>query len=87
MHKNIPIVTLGFVAVMLLIGTHVAWNCVVLILLYSVNSSEYCKEKCVFMEEVLLLARSSVYSFVVMVMIEKYKYYKQLTTPDGIDKS
>ncbi|XP_071669444.1 FMR1 neighbor protein [Patagioenas fasciata] len=31
-----------------LIGTHPAWNSVVLILLCSVNSSEYCKEKSVF---------------------------------------
>lgn len=41
-------ITVGFIAVMLLICTHLAWNYMVLVLLHSINSGEYCKEKCIF---------------------------------------
>lgn len=50
MHTHMPIITVGFIAVMLLTGTRLVWNYVVLILLYSINSSEYCKEKSIFVE-------------------------------------
>jgi len=49
MHNHIPIIV-GFLVVMLLIGTHLVWNYVVLILLCSIDSSEYCKEKSIFIE-------------------------------------
>lgn len=49
MHNHIPVVV-GFIAVMLVTGTHLAWSYVVLILLYRINSSEYCQEKTIFIE-------------------------------------
>lgn len=48
MRKRISIIPVGFIAVMLLIGTHLARNSVVLILLCSINSGEYCKVKSIF---------------------------------------
>lgn len=48
MHNYIPINTVGFIAVMLLIGTSLAWRYVVPILVYTINSGEYCKEKSIF---------------------------------------
>lgn len=49
MHNHVPI-AVGFIAVMLPTGTPPAWKYVVLIVLYSISSGEYCKEKSISVE-------------------------------------
>lgn len=73
MHKHIPVIPVGFVAVMLLIGAHLAWNSVLLILLCSIKSSEYCKEKSIFIEAASpSISKKLSLKVVALVIIEKY---------------
>lgn len=50
MQHPIPIIALGFIAVMLPFGTCRVWVFMVLILLCSVHSREYCKDKNILKE-------------------------------------
>lgn len=50
MQGPIPITAVGLIAVMLPFGTHRAWVFMVLLLLGSVHSREYCKDKNILKE-------------------------------------
>lgn len=45
MQDPTPIIALGFIAVMLPLGTHRVWVFMVLLLLCSIHSREYCRDK------------------------------------------
>lgn len=69
MQDPVPILALAFIAVMLPLGTHRVWVFMVLLLLCSIRSCEYCKDK--------NTQRSARYScqpagFPVLEMIGKY---------------
>lgn len=72
MQDPVPIIALGFIAVMLPFGTRRAWVFMVLLLLCSVHSREYCKDKNIFKEAASTFTRKKFAGFAVLEMTGKY---------------